>query len=74
MCVSVSCISQHNAENLGLLRWLLLLEFGVFQFDSGLAGELGTAVRESGSLVGLLLVQLALVISQRQRSAVFDQL
>lgn len=52
----------------------ILLELGVLQLHSSLAGELGTAVGEGGGLVGLLRVQLALVVGQRQRSAVLDQL
>lgn len=49
------------------------LDVRVFQLYAGLAGELGAAVREGSGLVGLVRVQLALVVGQRQGSAVFNQ-
>lgn len=68
-------MNESDVQHLGLggSSSALLLELGVFQLDSGLAGELGTAVGEGSSLVRLLRVQLALVIGQWQRSAVLDQ-
>lgn len=71
-------VNESDVQHLGLGggsgSGALLLELGVFQLDSGLAGEHGTAVGEGSSLVRLLRVQLALVVGQWQRSAVLDQL
>lgn len=52
----------------------LFLHLRVLQFHAILARKLGAAVRERRRLVGLFGVQLALVIGQRQWSAILDQL
>lgn len=79
---TLSCCSHVVGCQVLFLRLVLLavlwggfwaLDVRVFQLYAGLAGELGAAVREGSGLVGLVRVQLALVVGQRQGSTVLNQ-
>lgn len=67
-------VSDGHAVGLWGLISLLLLNFWIFQLGAGLALEVRTAVRERCGLIGGFSVKLALVVGQRQWSAVFNEL